>query len=167
MTEKDLRKLSRADLLEMLIAQSQELAELRSRLETAEAALIRREIDIDTAGSIAEASLKLNGVFEAAQAASEQYMENIRLLSERQEAVCRRMEWETQEKTERRIAETEKLCAAMEADAKITCSEMIQKAKAESQAYWDAVSGKLDSFYAEHSQLRELLFMTLPNKDRR
>lgn len=167
MTEKDLRKLSRADLLEMLISQSQELSQLRTQLETAEAQLIKREIAIDKAGSLAEASLMLNGVFEAAEAAGQQYIENIRLLSERQEAVCRRMERETQEKTERQIAETEKICAAMEADTRIVCDEMVQKAKAESQAYWDAVSGKLDAFYAQHSQLKELLTMTLPNKERR
>ena len=34
------------------------------------------------AGSIAEASLKLNKVFEAAQQAADQYLENIRIRSE-------------------------------------------------------------------------------------
>ena len=95
MTEKELKHLSRADLLEMLIDQSKEVQILRKRLETAEAELKRREIIIGSSGSIAEASLKLSGIFEAAQSACAQYIENIRLLNERQEAHYRKFESET------------------------------------------------------------------------
>ena len=95
MNEKELKRLSRADLLEMLIDQSKEVQILRRRLEEAEAALRRREIIIGSSGSIAEASLKLSGIFEAAQAACEQYIENIRILNERQEAHYRQFESET------------------------------------------------------------------------
>ena len=94
MTEKELRRLSRADLLEMLIDQSREMEILRQRLETAEAALARREIIIGSAGSIAEASLRLNGIFEAAQAACEQYIDNIRMLHDRQDALYRQFAFE-------------------------------------------------------------------------
>lgn len=48
-------------------------------------------IKINQAGSIAEASLQLNQVFEAAQQAAEQYLENIRSLSGRQEQVCQQI----------------------------------------------------------------------------
>lgn len=76
MKEKDLRRLSRADLLKMLIDESKEVQILREKLEKAEAELKKREIAIQNAGSIAEASLMLNGVFEAAQAACREYVEN-------------------------------------------------------------------------------------------
>lgn len=85
MKEKDLKRLSRADLLEMLIDQSEELQKLRERLEQAEAELQKREIAIQNAGSIAEASLMLNGVFEAAQAACREYVENTHKYCERRE----------------------------------------------------------------------------------
>ena len=62
MKEKELKRLSRADLLEMLIDQSKELQEVREKLQQAEAELEKREIAISNAGSIAEASLMLNGV---------------------------------------------------------------------------------------------------------
>lgn len=42
-----------------------------------------REIELEEAGSIAEAALRLNGVFEAAQKAAEQYLINVRSLSEK------------------------------------------------------------------------------------
>jgi len=84
MTVKELRRLSRADLLEMLIDQSKELKEVREKLEKAEAELQNREIAIHNAGSIAEASLMLNGVFEAAQAACKEYVENTKKYCEAQ-----------------------------------------------------------------------------------
>ena len=91
MTEKELKRLSRADLLEMLITQSKEIRRLEDKLEQAEDKLHSRQIAIDEAGSIAEASLALNGVFDAAQAAGQQYLENIQRLSLYQEAVCAQM----------------------------------------------------------------------------
>lgn len=80
MTEKELHKLKRAELLEMMLAQSREIESLRARIEQLEAELADREIRIRESGSIAEAALKLNGVFEAAQAAADQYLENVRRL---------------------------------------------------------------------------------------
>ena len=41
-----------------------------------------RRILLGQAGSIAEAALRLNGVFEAAEAAAQQYLENVRRLAE-------------------------------------------------------------------------------------
>ena len=120
MTEKELRRLSRADLLEMLIAQSEELRDVKERLKSAEAILASRVIEINTAGSIAEASLRLKGVFEAAQAACEQYMENIRLLNERSQLVCRQMEKESREQADRLLEETRRKCAQMETDVRLS-----------------------------------------------
>ena len=80
MNENELRKLKRVDLLELLISQARENEELRHKLAEAEQKLADRQIKTDEAGSIAEAALKLNGVFEAAQAAADQYLENIKRL---------------------------------------------------------------------------------------
>ena len=165
MTDKDLKKLSRADLLEMLIEQSTEVESLRQRLEAAEGALQKRELAINKAGSIAEAALQLSGIFEAAQAACEQYTENIRLLSQRQNDVCTQMERDARERTGTMLSETMRNCEQMEADTRIRCAEMVAKAKAESQSYWDEVSGKLEAYYQQHAGLRELLSMTLMKKD--
>lgn len=78
MTEKELHKLKRGELLEMMLAQSREIDALRLRIADLEARLADREIRIQESGSIAEAALKLNGIFEAAQAAADQYLENVK-----------------------------------------------------------------------------------------
>ena len=85
MTEKELRRLSRMDLLEMLLEQSREVERLQKELETVKNQLSDRRIMEQEAGSIAEASLKLNKVFEAAQQAADQYLENIRQHADRRE----------------------------------------------------------------------------------
>lgn len=157
MTEKELRKLSRADLLQMLIEQSEELRVLQKKLEQAEFLLNQREIALSKAGSIAEAALQLNGVFEAAQAACDQYMENIRRHSEQQEIICKRIEEEHRSKIHHQLLETQRKCTLMEAETRRSCDAMVRAARTESQAYWDEVSKKLDAYYSHHSDLKELL----------
>jgi len=80
-TDKDLKRLRRDELLEILIAQSKKMDQMQAELDAARAALDSREILLREAGSIAEAALRINGVFEAAQAAAQQYLENIRRIS--------------------------------------------------------------------------------------
>lgn len=84
MTDKELRKLKRVELLEMLIEQSKENEELKRQLQEANEKLESRDIMLKQSGSIAEAALKLNGVFEAAQKAAEQYLENVKRISNSQ-----------------------------------------------------------------------------------
>lgn len=168
MAEYNLKKLSRADLLEMLVDQGEELEILKQKLADTEAKLQQKELAINEAGSIADASLKLNGVFEAAQASCEQYIDNIKLLSERQQQVCEQLEQESRAKAETLLAETTEKCETMEKEitekceimekeTEARCSEMVANAEKESKAFWDAVSQKLEAIYKEQNGLRELL----------
>lgn len=77
LSEKELRRLRRVDLLEMLVEQGRELERTRAELDKARAALGRRELIMAESGSIAQAALQLNDVFEAAQAAADQYVESV------------------------------------------------------------------------------------------
>ena len=78
MKDKELKKLTRAQLLEIMLAQSQELDLLRSELEKTGKELDRKEERISGAESIAEASVALNSFSETAQAAADQYLWNVR-----------------------------------------------------------------------------------------
>ena len=90
-SRQNLKKLSRAELLEMLIAEEKRIDQLEKELEDAREALKDRAIKIENAGSIAEAALKLSGIFEAAQEAVDQYVENIEQIT-RQRAEAGREE---------------------------------------------------------------------------
>lgn len=77
MTDKELRKLRRAELLEILIEQSKENERLKKELADVKRQLESKKIKIRESGSIAEAALKLGGVFEAAQRAVDIYKANV------------------------------------------------------------------------------------------
>ncbi len=77
MNDTDLRKLSRAELLELLIDQLEENQRLQKELDAAQHALEQRQIAIAESGSIAEAALRVNGVFEAAEKAAREYLQNL------------------------------------------------------------------------------------------
>lgn len=164
MTDSELKKLSRKELLEMLISQSKELQSLQEKLTAAEAALQKKEIIINEAGSIAEAALQLSGIFDAAQEACQQYTDNIIQLSQRQEEICAQREADSQARARRVLEEVKREKAKLEEETKINCEEMTRKAKAESQAYWDDVSSKLEAFLSQHAELSQLLSVMMPNR---
>lgn len=75
--EKELKRLSRSELVEIIYQYQQREQELLNENEKLKAQLEDKQIKISKVGSIAQASLALNEVFEAAQAAADQYLENV------------------------------------------------------------------------------------------
>lgn len=133
MIDKDLRKLNRKGLLELLLKQTERANELEAKLNEAENKLRDRSIAENEAGSIAEAALKLNGIFEAADAAASQYLENVRRLSETEisdipslpEAKLRakKLLEETEKLCKKRLEETEDACRALREETEKLCAE--------------------------------------------
>lgn len=101
MTKKELKRLRRSDLMEILLELSKENEELREQLQQAEQKLQDRQILIEESGSLAEASLRLNRMFEYAQVACEQYKRNVRLR-------CEQLENETKRKCEEMLRQCDK-----------------------------------------------------------
>lgn len=85
MTDKELRRLRRTDLMQMILDLTRENELLRSQLEELEEELRKRKIEISESGTLAEAALKLSGVFEAADIACRLYTENIQRLNQEME----------------------------------------------------------------------------------
>lgn len=172
MTDDELKKLKRTDLLEMLITQSQENESLQNQLKKALKQLQSRKILIENSGSIAEAALKLNGVFRATEAACAQYQENIERLSGEQTEICRKMQEESEQKAAALLAsskkeaaelleETQKKCRKMESETQQKCTEMLTQAKTDSEKYWSEISQKLEDFCRAHEELRQLVDVNL------
>ncbi len=176
MTEQELKKLRRNDLLERIIAQEREINELRTELEAANEKLRSREITIEKAGSIAEASMELNEIFKAAQSAADQYVENMNTRAERVEAECRKKEAECTETVEKTMAELRAKCDSMEIESRSRCEkleseteqqcrQMKREAKEASKRYWTNLSGKLEKLYEDHKGLKELMNIEIPSYD--
>ena len=78
MADRELKKLSRAELIDIIYALKEREDDLSAQVAALEEKLAQREIQISRAGSIAEAALAINRVFEQAQAAAEDYLLSVR-----------------------------------------------------------------------------------------
>lgn len=142
MTEKELQRLNRREILEILITQMEKNEHLQQQLDEALAKLSSKQIVIQNAGSIADASLQLNGVFESAQAAAEQYLENIKRINDQQEQMAQKLQ-----------ADAQKQAAAIIAEA----DAYSVKTHKEADDYWQQVSDKIRSVLQQQEGLRQLL----------
>lgn len=80
--DKRLKRLSREALLEMLLEQSKEMEQLKKQNQILTRQLEERQIILENAGSIAEAALALNHIFEVAQKTADQYIDSVQKLCE-------------------------------------------------------------------------------------
>lgn len=78
MQEKQLHKLGKTDLLTLIYKQEKQIQRLTKEVEELKQQLEDRTIQIKEAGSIAEASLKINKIFEVAQQAADEYLRSIK-----------------------------------------------------------------------------------------
>ncbi len=139
MTEKDLKRMTRSELLEILIEQAEENKKLKLKLQRAEKLLEEKKIILDNAGSIAEASMMLSGIFEAAEEASRLYLESIKHLSERSKT----------------IYENEEELARLKADAIVEeANEYKRKVYADADAYKRSVYRKARRHYPFEDTLK-------------
>ena len=76
--EPRLDKLKKKELLEIMLAQGEEIDALRARVAELEGQLASRELEFQKVGSIAEASLQVTDIFKEAEKAAAIYLENIR-----------------------------------------------------------------------------------------
>ena len=144
MNEKEIKKLGRADLLELLIVQVEENERLRARLVDVEKQLSERNLVFEECGSIAEASLRLNNIFADAQKAADEYLLNVKEYASNREEIFKNHEDAARISAARIISEAEKLSRLMEDETSRKCDEMLRIAKKESEKYWESVSLRIE-----------------------
>ena len=116
--KKEYRRFSRQELLELLIEESERAEELERQLKLACEELSSKDLAIRNAGSIAEAALALNGVFEAAQNACAQYIDNVKKLSAMQEEINAEREEESKKKAAMILNDANLRARKLEADTR-------------------------------------------------
>ena len=90
MTDKEFKRLSRAQLIEVIYQLQLKEEELLAENQRLKEELADRRIQMQQAGNIAEAALAINNVMRAAQNAADQYLEEIRQMHRETEAACQR-----------------------------------------------------------------------------
>ena len=110
MTDKEFKRLSRAQLIEIIYQFQIKEEELTRENQLLKEALEDKRLRITQAGNIAEAALAVNNVMQAAQNAAQQYLDEIRALHSEAEDACHTIR-------ENATAEAEAIIAQAKADA--------------------------------------------------
>lgn len=136
MTEQDLKRMKWGGILEEIDSRDREIRRLNEENESLKEEnsdlkerISDRKINIEKSGSIAEASLKLNKVFEDAQAAADQYLQNIK----EKEAEAEKL---IKELTDR----TDAACRAKQENTDAKCDLLVSESKKRAEEYWKGKS---------------------------
>ena len=120
MTGKDAKKLKRAELLELLIEQTEENQRLTSAIKRLEEQLAQRILLVEEAGSIAEAALGLSKVFEQAQDAADRYLVSVR----QKEQDAQKLLGQTEQSCQQQLEKTRTQCQELEQQTRLRCEEL-------------------------------------------
>ena len=86
MTDKQFKKLGRAQLIDVIYQLQLQVDELTEQNESLKNALEDKRLRIKNAGNLAEAALEINNCFQSAQNAAEQYLNEIKTVRAETEA---------------------------------------------------------------------------------
>lgn len=129
MTDMEFKRLSRAQLIEIIYQFQLQVDQLTEEKRELEQKLADKRIRLNNAGNIADAALEINDCFRSAQAAAEQYLNEIKAIRE-----------ET-------AAERQKILAEAQAEAKA----IIADAKKEQGNYDLTIDAILEEYRQSHS----------------
>ena len=129
MTDKEFKRLSRAQLIDIIYQLQLINDKLNEEKQELERELADKRLRLDKAGNIAEAALEINNCFSSAQNAAEQYLNEIKTIRE-----------ETEVERQRILAEAKAKAQAIVEDAKNTRDD-----------YDSAMQAILKEFMQSHS----------------
>ena len=108
MTDKEFKRLSRSQLIEIIYQLQLQVDGLTAQNQALEDALADKRLRISNAGNLAEAALEINDCFRSTQNAAEQYLNEIKLLREETEAERQRILAQARAEAEEIIAGAKK-----------------------------------------------------------
>ena len=88
MTDKEFKRLGRAQLIEIIYQLQLQVDKLTEQNQALENALADKRMRINSAGTLADAALEINNCFQNAQMAANQYLEEIKAMREETVAKC-------------------------------------------------------------------------------
>ena len=153
MTDKELRSLSRAELIDIIYEQQKRLEAQEAAAKSLQEKLDYRELRLSSAGSIAEAALQVNGVFEAAQAAADQYLVSVKAAA----ADVEKSIEETQEKCQKLMQYAETKATVMIQKAQEQADSITASAQEQCEEKWTKFRQHAMELISAHKELQELV----------
>ena len=108
MINKDLKKLNRRELVDIIYQLKKNDEEMQEKIAALEVELQDKRINISEAGSIADAATNITDIFYKAQTTADIYLNEISCMKEETARKCEKMIAEAEEKVESIMAEGKK-----------------------------------------------------------
>ena len=108
MTDKEFKRLTRAQLIDIIYQLQLEIDKLNEQKQALENELADKRLRLSNAGNIAQAALEINDCFRSTQNAAEQYLNEIKALREEAEAERQRILARAQAEADAIIADAKK-----------------------------------------------------------
>jgi cell division septum initiation protein DivIVA len=150
MTDKEFKRLTRAQLIDIIYQLQLEIDKLNEQKQALEKELADKRLRLSNAGNIAEAALEINDCFRSAQNAAEQYLNEIKAIREETEAQRQRILSETQEQRERVLSETQEERQRIIAEAQAEAEVIIAGSKKARDDYDAAIETILQEYGQSH-----------------
>ena len=122
MTDKEFKRLSRAQLIDVIYQLQLKHEELLAENERLEKELEDKRLRISKVGNIAEAALEINNCFRNAQNAADQYLDEIRAIRE-----------DAEERRARLLADAQSEAEELRAQARAEAKALLAKAREEAE----------------------------------
>lgn len=150
MTDKEFKRLSRAQLIEIIYRLQLKEEELSAQNQQLKEALAEKRLRMDRVGNLAEAVLEINNVMQAAQDAAAQYIDEIRQMrSEMEEERRKVMEQARQEAAQQYAEDSRRLREEVEAQRQQVLEQARQEAAQAAQAAARQQEEELNKLRAE------------------
>ena len=157
MAGKELRHMSRGELIDVIYALKKQQEELAAENEELRQQLAQRELKLQKAGSIAEAAMSLNQVFEAAQQAADQYLQSVYAncgdAEEMAKGILADANAQAQKTLEEARRQSETLLSQARAEKAQTeqeCQALRQKTEEETKARWEAFERRVGDLFMSY-----------------
>ena len=150
MTDKEFKRLNRAQLIEIIYQFQMKVDTLTEQNQELERELADKRLRLNNAGNIADAALEINDCFRSAQNAAEQYLNEIKAIREETEAQRHRILSETQEQRERILSETQEERQRIIAEAQAEAEVIIAGSKKARDDYDAAIETILQEYGQSH-----------------
>ena len=156
MPDRELRHMRRTELVEIILALKQSEDRLRAENAALAAQLQERQIHIENAGSIAQAALELNKVFEAAQAAADEYVASVLAANKNTDAAASALRAQAEAEAQQILAQAQTEAANLKArtqqQTEADCKAMLARTQQEIQqrraAFDRRASELLDGYHS-------------------
>lgn len=153
MTDKELKNLSRAELVDILYDVQKQSEEKDALIADLKAKIGERAARVSQCGTIAEAALQTNGVLEAAQKAADEYLASVRAAQAGNEQRLKDAELARQRDIRAAKEEARQIVAEAGAQAK----SILAEAESGAEEKWKTYDRRVNELIGAHAELQAFI----------